>query len=92
MNQWSQAKIRVTRIDITPAMGLERHVGVGYEVLVGDRVVHQAGLTIHGPAGENSLPDDLASLVEALWRHAQERVAELEGLGVHAVPEDGQRD
>jgi hypothetical protein len=79
---WSKAQTKVTRIEITiyPDSG-EHHVGARYEVaLPGGRVVHQAGLTLHGPAGDRALPDDLAAAVQTLWEHAQRQVAEHEGL------------
>lgn len=80
MSQWAQAGVKIVRIDMT-TLPEGRHVGVGYQVVLGgNRVVHEAGLTLHGPAGNRSLPDDLAAAVETLWKHAEAQVAEHEGL------------
>ena len=58
-----------------------RHVGVGYQILLGGRIVHEGALTLHGPAADGrALPSDLVLAVETLWRHAAEQVAEHEEL------------
>lgn len=95
MSQWEQARHRLLHVTVTPtaarsatgAPGGELtvepgpHVACGYQiVLPGERVVHESGLTLHGPAGEGSLPPELVDAMEALLRHAQERVQAQEGI------------
>ncbi len=95
MSQWGRARHRLLPATVTPtaarpaagAPGGELpvepgpHVACGYQiVLPGDRVVHESGLTLHGPAGEGSLPPDLVAAMEALLRHAQDRVQAQEGI------------
>lgn len=93
MGLWAEARHRLISITIAPSVaraatgapgGLlpiepELHVGCGYQVLLPDgRIVHEAGLTLHGQ-GE-ALPDDLAAAVESLRQHAAQRIAERESL------------
>lgn len=97
MGQWETARTRLVEVKLhlaaaQSAMGAPGgeleiepgpHVGASYQVVVGGgRVVHEGGLTLHGPAAQaaRALPDDLAAAVETLWRHAQEAVAEHEQL------------
>lgn len=94
MGDWSNPRTRITSIEIrrgaaenaegfpgpvTPST--DQHIGVGYEiVLPSGRIVHQSGLTIHGPAGMRVLPAELAAAVDALWAHAEQVAAQHEGL------------
>lgn len=96
MSDWSQAGHRLNHITISRAAAQEAtgapggeleiepgtHVGCGYQVVLpGGRVVHEAGLTLHGPAAQGGLlPDDLAAAVEAIWKHAEQAVSDREGL------------
>jgi hypothetical protein len=95
MNPWSQAQLRLTHVTVGPVARAATaapggqlevepgpHVGCGYQVVLpGERVVHEGGLTLHGPAAqERQLPDELAAAVQALWEHAQQQIADHEGL------------
>lgn len=94
MSDWNNPAIRLVSIEVRagaardaqaapgPAIvSRERHVGVGYQiVLPSGRVVHEGGLTIHGSAGDLELPGELVAAVDALWAHAQQAAAEHEGL------------
>lgn len=84
MTAWSEAATHITRIEIVEFPGTtegsdSRHVGVGYQIRLGGRVVSDAGgLTLHGPAGDRKLPAGLVSAVAQLWAYAERQVAEHE--------------
>jgi hypothetical protein len=101
VNQWSQPEVRLVRVELHAAAARAAvggpggelviepgpHVAACYQILIGDRVVLEDAVTLHGPAlagaalltGE-ALPGDVHAAVEALWSHAKEKIAEHAGL------------
>jgi hypothetical protein len=101
MSQWSNPEVRLVRVELHVAaargavgapggeLAVEPgpHVAACYQVLVGDRVVLEDAVTLHGPAlaafaprAAGALPGAIQAAVETLWGHAQQAASEHAGL------------
>lgn len=100
MNQWGNPEARLVRVEIHASAARAAvggpggelviepgpHVVACYQVLIGDRIVLEDAVTLHGPAlaafapRAAALPGAIQTAVEALWGHAQQAASEHAGL------------